>query len=204
VDVGCGTGDWLAEFVRQGTDRVLGFDNDWIPRSSLVIRSDSFVGIDLRTELPDFPCPDLVLCLEVAEHLPEASALRLVERLCSSCPAVVWSAAVPGQSGHEHINERPQSYWVARFAEMGFGCYDAIRPRVWADDRVSWWYRQNCLVYATPAAAEQAGLQRQNVVADLIHPIAFERARDPRHYSLRAVVKNLPHYLTRRFRRMGE
>lgn len=199
VDVGCGTGDWLAEFLSCGTEVVQGFDNDWIPRPSLAIPSENFVGIDLFSELPDLGSPDMVLCLEVAEHLPREAALRLLDRVCSSSRVVVWSAAVPGQGGHEHINEHPQSYWVERFSERGFDCFDLLRAKFWSDERVSWWYRQNCLVYATPEAAHRAGLHRQPMVADLIHPKAFEWARDPRNYSLRTILRHLPHYLLRRF-----
>lgn len=199
VDIGCGTGDWLAEFLRCGADRVRGFDNDWVPASSLVIPGESFVGVDLLSDPPDLGRPDLVLCLEVAEHLSESAAVRLLDRACSSTQVVVWSAAVPGQGGHEHINEHPQSYWVEQFSKRGFGCYDLVRAKFWSDDRVSWWYRQNCLVYATPEAAERADLRKQDVVADLIHPKAFEWARNPRNYSLKTILRHLPHYLLRRF-----
>jgi hypothetical protein len=48
---------------------------------------------------------DLAISLEVAEHLPEGSAGALVSTLIEAAPVVVFSAAIKGQSGTNHINE---------------------------------------------------------------------------------------------------
>lgn len=37
VDVGCGTGEWLAELQRQGISDLIGIDGDWVPRAQLQI-----------------------------------------------------------------------------------------------------------------------------------------------------------------------
>jgi predicted O-methyltransferase YrrM len=32
---------------------------------------------------------------------------------------VAWTAAPPGQGGHDHINEQPPAYWMSKFAKHG-------------------------------------------------------------------------------------
>lgn len=200
VDVGCGTGDWLSVFSRLGAPHVVGYDASWVPDSSLVIPRSSFRRIELGVELPPVERFELALCLEVAEHLPEAAADRLVARLCQCSDVILWSAAIPGQGGHGHINEKYQSYWIEQFDHAGLRGHDLIRPFIWRDERVPWWYRQNLLVFCRAAAAAALGLPSVPFVADVVHPILFEQARDPRRYSLKAIARHLPHYITRRFR----
>ena len=91
---------------------------------------------------------DLAVCLEVAEHLPESSASDLVRTLTTLAPIVLFSAAIPGQGGVGHINERWPSYWKSRFEEHGFQRLDPIRPHIWKNRRVHWWYRQNIFLFA--------------------------------------------------------
>jgi hypothetical protein len=49
---------------------------------------------------------DLALCLEVAEHLPAAAGDSLVRRLASVGARILFSAAIPGQGGRNHVNEK--------------------------------------------------------------------------------------------------
>jgi len=64
----------------------------------------------------------LVLCLEVAEHLPPESADTLCDTLASAVAPGGWllfSAATPGQGGSGHLNEQPHAYWVEKLAARG-------------------------------------------------------------------------------------
>src|SRR5208337_2324554 len=66
---------------------------------------------------------ELVICTEVAEHIPAEHADVLVRKLCKACAvggAIVFTAAPPGQGGHDHINEQPFSYWEDKFGAEGF------------------------------------------------------------------------------------
>lgn len=206
VDVGCGTGVWLSEAARLGVDDYLGVDG-YTPAASLRIPRERFEQHDLTTPLRLERRFDLVICLEVAEHLDPAAADVLVESLAGLGPAVLFSAAVPNQSGEHHVNERWQDHWAERFAERGYVAVDAVRPRVWRDDAVAWWYRQNVLLYCEPGlAAERPALAaarertREEQLA-VVHPVLFgwmtrqrdllaeELARSP---SLREVLEMLP------------
>ena len=94
---------------------------------------------------------DLAICLEVAEHIPDEHSRDLVDALCAAAPVVLFSAAVPGQGGTGHINERWPEYWRERFEARGYRICDVIRPRIREDRRVVWWYRQNIVIYASEA-----------------------------------------------------
>ncbi|MGH9830080.1 MAG: hypothetical protein ACREDR_43265, partial [Blastocatellia bacterium] len=69
-----------------------------------------------------------------------------------SAPLILFSAAIPGQQGQGHVNERWPSYWRRLFARHAFSMLDPIRPCVREDRRVMWWYRQNLLLFVSPAA----------------------------------------------------
>ncbi len=65
---------------------------------------------------------DLVICTEVAEHLPESAADTLIENICRHArDTVLFTAAPPGQEDPRHINMQPSAYWARRFAARGFG-----------------------------------------------------------------------------------
>jgi len=166
VDVGCGSGVWAAQAGALGIDDHLGVDGH-TPPGSLRIDPDRFVAHDLTTPLELGRRFDLVLCLEVAEHLPPEAA---------DVPAVLFSAAVPGQSGEHHVNERWPDYWSERFAARGYVAVDAIRPRVWSDANVDWWYRQNALLFCDPdlvagnAALGEARAATRDAQLTVVHP----------------------------------
>jgi len=88
------------------------------------------------------------MCLEVAEHLSEDRARSFVAELCSLSNLFLFSAAIPGQGGVNHVNEQWPDYWAALFQEHGCACFDVMRPRLWYRDECEWWYIQNILVFA--------------------------------------------------------
>lgn len=147
VDVGCGIGEWLAAFSRRGVTELLGVDAPYIDRGLLVIPADRFLAHDLAEPLHLSRRFDLAVSLETAEHLPPEAASTFVASLVRLAPAILFSAAIPGQGGIHHVNEQWPAYWVERFAEHGYVAVDCIRPRIWSDDRIAFWYRQNTLLY---------------------------------------------------------
>ena len=63
---------------------------------------------------------DLVLCIEVLEHMLEAEALRAIESVTAAAPRVLFSSSPVDLDESTHINVRPTIYWLRRFAEAGF------------------------------------------------------------------------------------
>jgi hypothetical protein len=63
---------------------------------------------------------DVVLCMEVAEHLPASQADQMVQQVCNTVSgALIWTAAVPGQQGHGHINLQEPAYWEEKILQQG-------------------------------------------------------------------------------------
>ena len=152
VDVGCGTGHFLRAFREAGVPGITGIDGDHVPRDQLVIEAHNFLAVDLSRGFDLKRRYDLVVSLEVAEHLPPASAEAFVASLVRHGSAVVFSAAIPFQGGTAHLNEQWQSYWARLFARHGYDVFDPFRPVVWHDGQVAWWYRQNILLFADAQA----------------------------------------------------
>jgi SAM-dependent methyltransferase len=155
VDVGCGVGGWLTTFREIGVEDVLGIDGDYVNRSQLLIPSDRFVAHNLEEPLPDLGRFDLAMSLEVAEHLPAYCAPGFVASLTRLAPVVLFSAAVPLQGGENHLNEQWPEYWESLFRERGYQMVDLLRRRIWQDERIDWWYRQNLILFVNEPVLSQ-------------------------------------------------
>ncbi len=151
LDVGCGRGGWLGVWAAAGCASVQGVDGDYVDRTRLHIPQDAFRSTDLAAPFDLGRRFDLVQCLEVAEHLAPAHATVLIDSIVRHGDVVLFSAAVPGQGGTQHINERPLNYWRELFAARGFVAFDAVRPHIHTDRRIEPWYRFNTVLYANPA-----------------------------------------------------
>lgn len=155
IDVGCGTGSLLSRFQELGA-RVFGLERS---EAALAICSER----GLNVETIDLSCVSeedadryrppyaLVLCLEVAEHLPPESAKHLVDFLGRLGSRVVFSAARPGQGGLDHLNEQLPEYWIDLFDSAGFSL-DRVSTEYlkseWANnEKVAIWFKQNTLVF---------------------------------------------------------
>jgi SAM-dependent methyltransferase len=151
LDVGCGTGALLAALKDMGV-RVQGVEYAQAAlelcrkRGLNVLRLDleQPVGFDALDDC------DVSVSMEVAEHLPARFADRLVDLLCRARSAVVFTAAVPGQGGSDHVNEQPREYWIEKFTARGFD-YDAARTARWREQwrerDVCRWYHENLMVF---------------------------------------------------------
>lgn len=147
TDLGAGTGVYV-ETIRPYGWRAQGYDIcDPQPRPDLVTTQSIF---DVRDPAKT------VLCLEVAEHIPEVDADRVVEAVWrNTLPGglVIWSAAQPGQGGVGHINCQPPHYWRDRAVQQGF----VLRPDL-EQDLHEWitagyhmgWFANNRQVWQRP------------------------------------------------------
>jgi SAM-dependent methyltransferase len=156
VDAGCGTCSWLKVFEEHGVEDVIGFDGDAVPRSLIEIGEDRFRVASVLDEPGLGRRFDLALCLEVAHYVPAESAGRLIENLTALAPAVLFSAAFPGQggAGGHGSNQQWPEYWAEHFEGHGYACVDCVRPRIWDDPEVETWYVQNALLFVDRALLE--------------------------------------------------
>ncbi len=148
LDVGCGIGSWLAAARALGIDDVFGIDGHWLDKRLAQVSEHVLRTLDLELKFDLGRRFDLVICLEVAEHLSPAAARGFVESLTAHSDVVLFSAAIPFQGGHHHVNEQFPDYWCAIFESLGYAVVDCLRAGIWNDDSVLWWLRQNIMVYA--------------------------------------------------------
>jgi SAM-dependent methyltransferase len=172
LDVGCAMGTWLDEWGKAGVSDVLGIDGDYIDRTGLLIPAEKFTPLDLEQPFSLGRTFDLVQALEVAAHLDEAHADAFVESLTKHGETILFSSAIPGQGGDHHVNEQWPSYWAEKFARAGYTLYDIIRPQIWADRRIMWWYRQDILLFARGRTFDTGAGP-----LDVVHPDFWENRR---------------------------
>lgn len=146
ADFGCGQGAWLSVWSLTGAS-VIGIDGPYVDRNRLLIDPAVFRAADLGEPLDLGQRFDLVQSLEVAEHLPAENAEQFISTLTRHGPCVLFSAAIPGQGGENHINEQPLSYWRAIFRRRGYVAIDWLRPLLVDNAAVEQSYRYNILLY---------------------------------------------------------
>ena len=210
VDVGCGTGSWLAEVRRAGIVDVLGLDGDWVPRKELEIPAENFKVADFTEPLNLGRRFDLVISLEVAEHLVADISDVFIAQLASLGDIVLFSGAIPHQGGTGHVNEQWPDYWISRFEREDFACVDCIRPTFWRDERVAFWYAQNSFLFVRQT---ELGKYPELVAANgaeswsrlpIVHPAmlssVYTALSDPGNYSIRGFLRVLPRLVMKRIR----
>lgn len=123
LDMGSGSGA-MVKFARQCGVDAIGID---------VIASEPDVRHDLRLPINLNRTFQLVTSIEVAEHLPEENAKTFVQNIVNHMhkgSLLVFTAAVPGQPGDNHVNCQPKEYWQALFEREGVmsssADYDAL------------------------------------------------------------------------------
>jgi hypothetical protein len=134
VDIGCGTGSYTRRLRKAGID-CMGYD-----------------GSPLTPELSgglckilDFSSPadigkfDLVLSLEVGEHIPIQYEQIFIDNLCNaSRKFICLSWAIIGQGGTGHVNCRDNYYVIGEMNKRGF-IIDHMRTAFLRENsRISW------------------------------------------------------------------
>ena len=184
VDVGCLFGSWAAVAAELGAAEVLGIDGDYVERARVGV---PFVARDLAQPLALERAFDLAISLEVAHYLPERRAASFVADLCRLAPVVLFSAAIPHQGGHGHVNEQWPAYWARHFVTCGYTPVDCVRDAVWEHPDVAPWYAQNALLFVSGAGlfASHPGFGR---CPARVHPAIYLPYAAGRYHALRRRV----------------
>ena len=169
VDIGTGTGTWLKAAEKIGARKIKGYDGYLQDTTLLEISPTCFELHDLEKPIINASKFDLALCLEVGEHIKNECSETLVSSISNCSDNVIFSAAIPGQLGVGHINEQWPDFWISLFAANGFNCIDIIRPKIWANIKIPFWYKQNCLFFT-----KDESLTKNNLPSfesfNLVHP----------------------------------
>lgn len=179
VDVGCGVGAWLSVFKEYGVDDIYGIDGDYVDRNMLEIPEQCFFPSDLSKAIRLNRQFDLVVSLEVAEHLPNDCAETFVDSLTKLGPVILFSAAIPHQGGMHHVNEQWPEYWAEHFQAKDYAVIDCIRKKIWTNNEVDYYYAQNILLFTKMDYLEKSPLLKSQFQStnpaslSIVHPTKY-------------------------------
>lgn len=142
LDMGAGKGLYVRMLRTVGLRNVTGYEgvaNIEYLTSGRIKRRDFTIPFE--------PCKrfDVVVCLEVAEHIPprfESTFLSNVN--CSAGSGLVISWAPPGQSGTGHVNLQSRKDALARLTALGFEL-DTMATRHISEQATLYWFKKNTL-----------------------------------------------------------
>ena len=102
----------------------------------------------------------------------------------------MFSAAVPGQGGEDHINEQTYEFWRDKFAQRGYRLFDYLRPKLHSNNIVEPWYRYNLMLFVHDSEIPKLRAELQASRVGDNSPIADH---SPPGYRIRkAILRQLP------------
>jgi SAM-dependent methyltransferase len=165
LDVGCGIGAYLKIFQGLGATQIFGIDG--IPADATILDETEYALHDLFGAFRLGRKFDLVVCVEVAEHLKDNHAERMLSDIDSHSPEIIiFSAAEPEQPGIGHINCRPIIDWLKRWRTLGWGpdLGDSLAMRSLAT--LSWFRRNLVVLKKLPGDSAETAVQALQEIAD--------------------------------------
>lgn len=160
IDIGCGPGTYVRAFLEQGLN-AHGIDPD--PRTAEY--GDEVQTGSIFDTLNDRY--DLVVCLEVLEHIPLKHTIEAIAQLRKAVRPggyLLFSAAHPGQPGDGHINCQPLESWTKYIEDTGFIRVPSVTQRlkqyVLGACRHMNWFRENAEFFHLPINANDSPRNR--------------------------------------------
>jgi glycosyltransferase involved in cell wall biosynthesis len=146
LDIGCGPGTYVRSFRSAGMEAV-GLDIDERVHGQEHLTFKSLLDIDTESA-------EVVVCLEVAEHIESALEDQVVERVASTVgKTLIWTAAAVGQGGIGHINCKNKQEWADKLTASGLvrntEREQALRTYIRQGYHLGW-FPNNLLVFERP------------------------------------------------------
>lgn len=144
IDAGCGPGTYVYSMRDLGIN-AFGYDLDKRVHGKPYLTNQSLFDIN--------DSGDVVMCLEVAEHIVPDDSQEVVDKLFDILEkdgVLIFTAARLGQGGTDHINCRPKEYWEHKFKEKGL-----IRSNTLEHELIQWvsqdihmgWFTANLMIF---------------------------------------------------------
>lgn len=121
LDVGCGTGIYVEEFNKQGV-KSIGVDGNLAIKTILKTSPENVLFKDVRHPLELDQKYDLVMCVELIEHIEEKYVEVLLYNLTQYTNK--WLLVTTGEDSKGktkfHLNEKPPEYWIEKITALGY------------------------------------------------------------------------------------
>ncbi len=118
MDAGCALGMLVEQL------RARGVDAEGVDISEYAIaQADESVRPYVRVASITEPFGrryDLIVCIEVLEHMPRADAEAAIANMCAWSDDILFSSSPYDHKEATHLNVNPPEYWAERFARHGF------------------------------------------------------------------------------------
>ena len=145
LDVGCGPGHFVESMNTVGLN-CTGFDVD--------TRITNKPNLSVKSLFDNTDTAEVVLCIEVAEHIESYLNDQIVDRLMQATEKVlIFTAAQPGQGGIGHINRQYRQYWLDKFTNKGMIHNTEKEQQLLDCIRSDWhmgWFVNNLIVLYKP------------------------------------------------------
>jgi SAM-dependent methyltransferase len=118
LDAGCAMG-FLVEGLRNEHANAFGVDIS----EYAISRAHASIQPFLRIGSISDPFPqtyDLIVCIEVLEHMQKADAEKTIANFCQFSEDILFSSTPFDYKEATHFNVQPPDYWVEQFARHGF------------------------------------------------------------------------------------
>src|SRR5262245_34919071 len=118
LDAGCALG-FLVEAMRERGIEAFGVDGSeyaiaHVPEAVRPFCWRGSVTDPLREQY------DVIVCLEVLEHLTREDGEQAIANLCAHTRDILFSSSPTHYSEATHLNTQPPEYWAAQFARHAF------------------------------------------------------------------------------------
>ena len=155
VDVGCGVGDMLVPLSE--THDILGIDFSKGAKEGLVIPEKCYRDHDLTTPLGVVEHRDVVLSLEIWEHIPEEFEATYVANMIAFDPNyIIVSCAAPEQWGRHHYNCKGRDHVIEVMQGHGYEIDDELTAGWQKIKKIATFYRRNTTVFRRSVQADAA------------------------------------------------
>lgn len=118
-DAGCGVGFLVGALRDLGIDARGADVSEWALAQAPEGIRDRLAWRSVTEPIAGGPY-DLVICIEVLEHLSETEGLVAVKQLTAATDRVLFSSTPDDKAEPSHLNVQPAEYWIRAFAGEGF------------------------------------------------------------------------------------
>ena len=141
LDIGCGDGSYVKHLYDLGIE-CSGYDGN--PDTSEL--SGGLCGVIDFSKPVNISPADLVICLEVGEHVPKEYQEVLLDNISNHANrAIVLSWAIPDQGGFGHVNCRDNKYIIDKMKKRGFTIHDEY-TRILRENSTKTWFKQTLMI----------------------------------------------------------
>ncbi len=145
ADLGCGLGQYCRHFTNRAGWNVQGYEG--LAEAKDMGIYERIEQVDLSQPQHKIPEYELVLCLEVGEHIPKQFEANFLDNVTSIAKKnLILSWAIPGQGGTGHFNERENPYVVQQIEEHGFR-FNPERTARLRKAATLWWFEATLMAF---------------------------------------------------------